>query len=160
MTHVKNLVTIKEKKAVTSSLQVSNTFEKNHGHVLRGIESLKKDVSNFGSMFVESTHIDSYGRQQRMYIINRDGFTLLAMGFTGKKALQFKIEYINAFNLMEEHIKNQMESNDNCMMMYRDKCNLIEEIIPFMREMNKTIEKERSLREKYEAKIKQIKALI
>lgn len=42
-----------------------------------------------------------------MYIINRDGFTLLAMGFTGKKALQFKIDYINAFNQMEEYIKNQ-----------------------------------------------------
>lgn len=103
-----NLVTIQEAKAVTSSLQVAQTFGKNHQHVIRDVENLKKDVSNFGQMYVESSYLDSYNRKQRMYVINRDGFTLLAMGFTGKKALQFKIDYINAFNRMEEHIKNQL----------------------------------------------------
>ena len=102
-----NLVTIQEAKAVTSSLQVSNTFEKRHDNVLRDIENLKKDVLNFEGMFVESSYLDSYSRKHKMYVINRDGFTLLAMGFTGKKALQFKIDYINAFNKMEEYIKSQ-----------------------------------------------------
>lgn len=106
---MKNLVTIQEAKAVTSSLQVSQVFGKNHQHVIRDVENLKKDVSNFGQMYVESSYLDSYNRKQRMYIINRDGFTLLAMGFTGKKALQFKIDYINAFNKMEEYIKNQQK---------------------------------------------------
>lgn len=105
----KNLVTIQEAKAVTSSLQVSQTFGKNHQHVIRDVENIKKDVSNFGQMFVESSYLDSYKRKQRMYVINRDGFTLLAMGFTGKKALQFKIDYINAFNRMEEYIKQQSQ---------------------------------------------------
>lgn len=103
-----NLVTIQDKKAVTSSLQVSNTFEKRHDHVIRDVENLKKDVPNFGEMFVESSYLDSFNRKQRMYIINRDGFTLLAMGFTGKKALQFKLAYIAAFNKMEEYLKNQL----------------------------------------------------
>lgn len=106
---MKNLVTIQEAKVVTSSLQVSNTFEKRHDNVIRDIENLKKDVLNFEGMFVESSYLDSYKRKHKMYIINRDGFTLLAMGFTGKKALQFKIDYINAFNKMEEHIKNQQK---------------------------------------------------
>lgn len=103
-----NLVTIQDKKAVTSSLQVSNSFEKRHDHVIRDVENLKKDVPNFGEMFVESSYLDSFNRKQRMYIINRDGFTLLAMGFTGKKALQFKLAYIAAFNKMEEYLKNQL----------------------------------------------------
>lgn len=57
-------------------------------------------------MFVPSTYIASNNKENPMFIMNRDGFTLLAMGFTGEKALQFKLEYINAFNKMEETIKN------------------------------------------------------
>jgi phage regulator Rha-like protein len=52
-----------------------------------------------------SYYEDSYSRHQPMYLMNRDGFTLLAMGFTGKKALKFKLEYINAFNQMERQLK-------------------------------------------------------
>jgi len=95
-----DLVIMKEKQAVTSSLQIAETFGKNHQHVLRDIDALK-DVSNFGQMFVEANLPDSYGRNRRAYYMNRDGFTLLAMGFTGKKALNFKLEYIEAFNHME-----------------------------------------------------------
>ena len=95
-----DLVIMKEKQAVTSSLQVAETFGKNHQHILRDVDALK-DVSNFGQMFVEANLPDSYGRNRRAYYMNRDGFTLLAMGFTGKKALNFKLEYIEAFNHME-----------------------------------------------------------
>ena len=95
-----DLVITKEKQAVTSSLQVAETFGKNHQHILRDVDALK-DVSNFGQMFVEANLPDSYGRNRRAYYMNRDGFTLLAMGFTGKKALNFKLEYIEAFNHME-----------------------------------------------------------
>ncbi|QHS03558.1 Rha family transcriptional regulator [Pediococcus acidilactici] len=98
------LVIMKDQQAVTTSLQVAEVFGKNHQHVLRDIDSLK-DVSNFGQMFSEGSEPDSYGRDRRIYFMNRDGFTLLAMGFTGKKALKFKIKYIEAFNQMEETIK-------------------------------------------------------
>ncbi|MDT7015381.1 Rha family transcriptional regulator [Levilactobacillus namurensis] len=104
------LVIMKDKQAVTSSLQVAESFNKNHQHVLRSIDGLKKDVSNFGQMFIETNLPDSYGRNRRGYYMNRDGFTLLAMGFTGDKALQFKLKYIDAFNEMEQQVKFQVPS--------------------------------------------------
>lgn len=100
------LVIMKDQQAVTTSLQVAEVFGKNHQHVLRDIDSLE-DVSNFGQMFSEGTEPDSYGRDRRIYYMNRDGFTLLAMGFTGKKALDFKLKYIEAFNNMEKVIKEE-----------------------------------------------------
>lgn len=107
-----NLVIMKDRQAVTSSLNVAEGFEKQHGHILRDIDSLEKDVSNFGEMFFESSEPDSYGRERRVVYMNRDGFTLLAMGFTGKKALQFKLQYIEAFNQMEIHIKQQLDTSN------------------------------------------------
>lgn len=92
---------------VASSRQIAENFEKNHNHVLRDIDSLKKDVSNFGQMFFKTTAPDSYGREQRAYLMNRDGFTLLAMGFTGKAALEWKLKYIAAFNEMEKKLTEQ-----------------------------------------------------
>ncbi|MBF7129742.1 Rha family transcriptional regulator [Pediococcus pentosaceus] len=100
------LVIMKDQQAVTTSLQVAEVFGKYHQHVLRDIDSLK-DVSNFGQMFSKGSEPDSYGRDRRIYYMNRDGFTLLAMGFTGKKALDFKLKYIEAFNNMEEAIKEE-----------------------------------------------------
>lgn len=98
------LVIIENEQAVTSSISLAENFEKEHKHVLRDIDSYKKDVPNFGQMFFETTEPDSYGRDRRIYLMNRDGFSLLAMGFTGQKALQFKLEYIRAFNQMEKQL--------------------------------------------------------
>ena len=92
---------------VVSSRQVAENFEKNHRDVLRAVDKMKEDVRNFAQMFFESTEADSYGRNQRIYLMTRDGFTLLAMGFTGKKALEWKIKYIEAFNEMEEKLRNK-----------------------------------------------------
>ena len=100
-----NLVIMKNKQAVTTSLQLAETFGKNHRDVLKSIDNFKEDVRNFAQMFLEGNEPDSYGRDRRTYFMNRDGFTLLAMGFTGKKALQFKLQYIEAFNKMEAKIK-------------------------------------------------------
>lgn len=99
-----DLVIMKDQQAVTTSLQVAEVFGKNHRDVLRTIDDLK-DVRNFAQMFSDGIEPDSYGRDRRIYFMNRDGFTLLAMGFTGKKALGFKLKYIEAFNKMEEAIK-------------------------------------------------------
>jgi Rha family phage regulatory protein len=108
----KNLVTIQEAKAVTSSLQVSNTFEKRHADVIRSIEDLISMNAKLRSYFVSDTYVDNIGRKQPMYLMNRDGFALLAMGFTGKRALQFKLDYINAFNEMELYLKNTQSSKE------------------------------------------------
>ena len=106
---MENLVIMKEQQAVTTSLQVAERFEKRHDNILRDVEALKEDVLNFEEMFFEGDEPDSYNRPRKIYYMNRDGFTLLAMGFTGKKALEFKLQYINAFNAMEKHIKQQLD---------------------------------------------------
>lgn len=77
---------------VASSRQIAESFEKNHRDVLRAVDGLKEDVRNFAQMFFETEAPDSYGRPQRTYLMNRDGFTLLAMGFTGKASLEWKFE--------------------------------------------------------------------
>ena len=99
--------------AVTTSLKVAETFGKSHDNVLRDIRKalsggvLKNEET---PMFEESTYINEQnGQEYPMFIMNRDGFTLLAMGFTGKKAMQFKIEYIAAFNAMEKTLKEQVK---------------------------------------------------
>lgn len=57
-------------------------------------------------MFTESTYISSRGRKEIEYLMNRDGFSLLVMGFTGSKALEWKLKYIDAFNKMEDRLKS------------------------------------------------------
>lgn len=95
-------------QVLTNSLLVADKLGKNHKHVLDAIRELisSAEKSAVLKMFVPSTYIASNNKENPMFIMNRDGFTLLAMGFTGEKALQFKLEYINAFNKMEEAIKN------------------------------------------------------
>lgn len=92
---------------VVSSRQIAENFDKNHRDVLRAVDNLKEHVRNFAQMFFEGTDQDSYGREQRAYLMNRDGFTLLAMGFTGKAALEWKLKYIAAFNEMEKKLTEQ-----------------------------------------------------
>ena len=98
-----------EEQLVTTSRAVAEVFEKQHGHVIRDIEDMQKDLSNFGEMYRADEYIDSYGRKQKMYMMNRDGFSLLAMGFTGEKAFRFKLDFINAFNIMEQELKRIYE---------------------------------------------------
>ncbi|RNE08882.1 phage regulatory protein, Rha family [Lacticaseibacillus paracasei] len=97
------LVLMHNKQAVTTSLRVAEVFGKDHKHVLETISNLAAEKSA-AKFFAEETY-DNRGKQYPMYYMNRDGFTLLAMGFTGKKALQFKIKYIQAFNSMEATLK-------------------------------------------------------
>ena len=101
------LVEIENNQPVTTSLQVAEVFEKNHRDVLKAIDELKEGVAqNIADLFYEDTYIHPQNKQEyRQMIMNRDGFTLLAMGFTGSKALKFKLDYINAFNKMENHIR-------------------------------------------------------
>lgn len=108
-----NLVIMKNQQAVTSSLQVAEVFGKHHKHVLEAIDELKQGVAeNSAHLFYEDTYIHPQNKQSyRQVIMNRDGFTLLAMGFTGQKALQFKLKYIEAFNQMENHIKQQLDTS-------------------------------------------------
>lgn len=94
-----------EEKLVVSSRDVAKHFDKRHDNVLRDIETQYKHLLHFGEMFCETVYKDSYGREQKQYLMNRDGFSLLVMGFTGEKALEWKIKYIQAFNEMEKELK-------------------------------------------------------
>ena len=95
---------------VVSSRQVAENFGKRHDNVMRDIVAYQKDLLNFEEMFYETTSPDAYGRAQKTYLMNRDGFSLLAMGFTGSEALEWKLKYIQAFNEMEKTIKEQRDS--------------------------------------------------
>lgn len=97
----------KDGEVLASSLDISEKFNKRHDSVLRDIGNLIKSDSTilWNEMFKESTY-QSRGKEYKCYDINRDGFSLLAMGFTGKKALEWKLKYINAFNVMEEKLKS------------------------------------------------------
>lgn len=91
---------------MANSRDIAAHFEKRHDHVLRDIDALKEHLPSFGEMFIKTEIPDKYNRQQRAYLMNRDGFSLLAMGFTGSRALEWKVKYINAFNSMEKSLKS------------------------------------------------------
>ena len=95
-------------QVLTTSLKVAEVFEKEHKHVLDAVRKLfTAENSAVKQMFQESTYLNERNQSQPMFVMNRDGFTLLAMSFNGKKALEFKIAYINAFNNMEAELKSQ-----------------------------------------------------
>lgn len=102
------MITEHEGRPVTTSRIVAEQFGKQHKDVLRSIENLRAQLAETsdGAAFNERNfapvrYRDEKGESRPMYLLSRDGFTLLAMGFTGQKALQFKVAYINAFNRME-----------------------------------------------------------
>ena len=103
------LVIMRDQHAVTTSLSVAEVFGKEHRNVLRDIRNLQKDVLNFEQMFIEGDSPDSYGRSRKVYFMNRDGFSLLAMGFTGSEAVKFKQRFLAEYNRMEDYIKSQQQ---------------------------------------------------
>jgi Rha family phage regulatory protein len=86
---MKELLTITNGISTANSKDIAEYFGKEHKHILRDIENYKKDVSNFGLMFFETTEPDNYGREQKIYLMNRDGFSLLCMGFTSSIIILF-----------------------------------------------------------------------
>lgn len=90
----------------TSSRNVSEVFGKQNKNVNQTIANLMAENSAVKNLFVESKYRSSRGRMETEYWMTRDGFSLLAMGFTGRKALQWKLKYIEAFNAMEERLKS------------------------------------------------------
>ena len=99
----------KEGRPLISSRQVAEIFSKEHKNVLRDIDKLtasKNGLSDeFSRLNFEPSNYRERGKTYPQYLLTKDGFTMLIMGYTGKKALQFKEEYIRRFNQMEEYIK-------------------------------------------------------
>lgn len=110
-----NLVIMKDQQAVTSSLQVAESFGKEHRAVLKAIDDLKEGLAQkYADLFWEDTYVHPQNKQPyRIVYMNRDGFTLAALGFNNtQKVLDFKLKYIEAFNKMEDHIKQQPQIPD------------------------------------------------
>lgn len=92
---------------VTDSLKVAEVFGKEHKNIIRTIRNLIATAQNCAvqKWFFESTYLAGNGHKEPMFVMNRDGFSLLAMGLTGAKAMQFKVGFIEQFNAMERVVK-------------------------------------------------------
>lgn len=91
----------------TTSKDVADKFGKRHADVLRAIENLATQNCVAKSYFHKSTYENRW-KQYPMYLVTQNGFTLLAMGFTGPDALEWKMKYMNAFNRMAEIIRTEL----------------------------------------------------
>jgi len=104
------ILSMQNGEPVVSSRQIAESFEKRHDHVMRDIEDIVRGLPKNGDtpMFYKTEYVhEQNGQSYPMYLMNRDGFTLLAMGFNGKAALEWKLKYIAAFNEMEKKLTGQ-----------------------------------------------------
>ena len=130
------LVTIMKDNAVVSSLDVAKNFHKRHNNVLQTIGGLLKNEQT-KKMFHRSTYTEQQNKEDYpMYYMNRDGFSLLVMGFTGKKALEWKLKYISAFNhmeklLMERQTEAWVETRRMGKLTRRSETDVIKELIVY-----------------------------
>lgn len=98
------ILSVENNEAVVSSRQIAESFGKEHRNVMQSIKNLSAENSAVTQMFYKSEYTAGTGKKYPMYLMNRDGFSLLAMGFTGKEAVQWKLKYIAAFNAMEKQL--------------------------------------------------------
>ena len=94
---MKDLVFLKNEQALTTSLKVAEYFDKRHDRVLRTISASIQALPKNGDSdkaFIKSSYMDESGKSNPMYLLNRDGFMFVVMGFTGKKAAELKWNYI------------------------------------------------------------------
>ena len=110
--HFSPSVSLHSGRPATTSLEVAKFFGKQHQHVMRSIDDLRSNTpeSFSASNFGRAEYSDEQGKPRPMFILYRDGFMLLVMGYTGKKALAMKLAYIEAFNRMEEELARQKEA--------------------------------------------------
>lgn len=119
--HLLPTVDLVEGRPVVSSLKIAEHFEKPHNRVLNSIREIIDDLpedlrlSNFRPSQYEGQTPSGGARTYPMYLLTRDGFTLIAMGFTGKKALAWKVKYIQAFNAMENELAKMTTSKKKAL---------------------------------------------
>ena len=131
----------------TTSLAVAQAFSKNHQHVMRDIQKIVNalgeikiseleaiaeenhfipDVSG-QSNFGQSSYQNAQNKTQPMYRLNRNGFMLLVMGYTGKKALLVKLRFLAAFDTMEELLSERYASYENAFRTLRPRLAIVAE---------------------------------
>lgn len=139
------LVQLRNDEAVCSSLDVAEKFSKEHSKVIRSIEQIKENSSsqNWLQSFKESTYQDASGKTNKMYFMNRDGFAFLVMGFTGKKASEWKWKYIEAFNTMERLLLERstevwLETRRHGKLTRKSETDVIKKLVEYAKEQGST----------------------
>ena len=102
----------KVETSIATSLDIAETFGKEHKRVLQDIRELECSEDFRQHNFVQSSYVNSQNKKQPMYYVTRDGFTLLAMGYTGEKAMKFKEGYIRQFNAMEKLLIGKIKERE------------------------------------------------
>jgi Rha family phage regulatory protein len=141
-----DLVFTRKNEAVTDSLIVAEYFQKRHDRVLRAIENLLEGLPKNGvsEMFVKSYYtVEDNNKHYTKYLMNRDGFSLLAMGFTGKEALQWKLKYIEAFNTMEKALmerKNEeyVNARKNGILTRKSETDMLKKLVEYAESQGST----------------------
>lgn len=135
------LVFLRDKQALTDSLTVAEMFGKRHDRVLRAIDNLVETLpkNEERKMFMVSRRKADDGQFHRLFLMNRDGFSLLVMGFTGKKAMEWKLKYIDAFNKMERVISEKqttawIETRQQGILVRKDETNVIQKLVEYAKE--------------------------
>ena len=122
------IITVVDGKAVVTSKQVADHFGKQHRNVLVDIKNLLSDSGEFGELnYLLTTYISSQNKELPCYEMTRDGFTLLAMGYTGKDAQRWKIKYIEAFNAMERELLTGNAKFGSVMDALNEACKLMQD---------------------------------
>lgn len=121
----------KEGVAKVDSLFVASTFERKHKNVLRDIARITSSTSGLSASFTElnfepSVYKDVTGRKLPRYLLTRDGFSMLVMGYTGPKAMHFKELYIQRFNEMEQCIRSLLSARQEFPMLTEMICRMHE----------------------------------
>jgi len=101
-------LTEQDGRVIVSSRDIARVFEKRHDNVIRDIRNIIGNDPKWGLLnFEESNYINEQNHIQPSYVLNRDGFTILVMGYTGEKAMSFKKAYIAAFHEMEHRLASR-----------------------------------------------------
>lgn len=117
----------KEEVTIVTSLDIAETFNKEHRRVLQDIRELECSDEFRLHNFVQSTYSNQQKHKQPMFYITRDGFTLLAMGYTGEKAMKFKEGYIRQFNAMEKALIGKMKEREKGIAVRQALTNALKE---------------------------------
>lgn len=140
----KELVFVENNQVVATSRKVAEYFEKAHKNVIADIRQILVAENSAAKFFFKSTY-ENRGKQYIQYLMNRDGFSLLAMGFTGNKAMQFKLKYIEAFNAMEAKLKSQVSKIDPTSVLDPDVIIALATQLKEARKENKQLTKENEI---------------
>lgn len=140
-----DLVHLKNDEAVCSSLDVAENFSKRHSDVLEKIEKIISNEPTEKSVrcFRKSFYVDEQGKPRPMFLMNRDGFAFLVMGFTGRKADEWKWKYIEAFNTMEKLLRERstevwLETRKQGKLTRKSETDVIKKLVEYAKEQGST----------------------